>query len=196
MALGDGYIDTSGGLSIRHCIQQEEYIRWKRSLLVSAGVKCNECKIISNGVNDGIEFRTYGSSFGKVIRKVLYKPHKIIANRKLLNKLTPLDIAIWYMDDGGLSQKKRNGIVYANELMINTGIKNKDENQIIIDYFAEVWNIHFNQYKNKHVYRLACSTREARKFVKIVERYVKEVPSMIYKINVKPESERTKKILS
>ena len=41
------------------------------------------------------------------------------------------------MDDGGLSQKKRNGVIYANELMLNTGLQ-KDDNQIIIDYFKEV----------------------------------------------------------
>ena len=49
----------------------------------------------------------------------------------MLNRLNALGIAIWYMDDGGLSQKKRNGVVHANELMLNTGLS-KENNQIII----------------------------------------------------------------
>lgn len=75
--------------------------------------------------------------FMKMFRRILYKPNKRIAQRKLLNRLTPLGLAIWYMDDGGLSQKKRNGVIYANELMLNTWLQ-KDDNQIIIDYFKEV----------------------------------------------------------
>ena len=52
------------------------------------------------------------------------------------------------MDDGGLSQQKdKDGHVKANELMLNTGLQ-KEDNQIIINYFKEVWNIHFTQVKN------------------------------------------------
>ena len=89
------------------------------------------------------------------------------------------------MDDGGLSQKKRDGKVHANELMLNTGL-DKQKNQIIIDYFKDVWGINFNQYKNKSVYRLACGTKEARKFIQIVKPYVEQVDCMKYKLNVKP----------
>lgn len=76
------------------------------------------------------------------------------------------------MDDGGLSQKKRNGKVHANDLILNTHLS-KEENQVIIDYFKEEWDIHFTQIKNKNRYRLRCGTREARKFISIVEPYIK-----------------------
>ena len=70
--------------------------------------------------------------FMKMFRRILYKPNKRIAQRKLLNRLTPLGLAIWYMDDGGLSQKKRNGVIYANELMLNTWLQKTTTKLLLI----------------------------------------------------------------
>lgn len=184
MSIGDGCITSNGYLSFIHGKKQKEYLEWKIWLLHKYGITTTKVEKFNNNGYIGYRARTYTHNFIKVFRRILYKPSKNIANRKILNRLTPLGIAIWYMDDGGLSQKKRNGIVHANELMLNTGLS-KEDNQIIIDYFKEVWNIKFNQYKNKGVYRLACGTKEARKFVEIVKPYVEQVPSMLYKINVK-----------
>lgn len=187
LAFGDGCIHTRGYLSMRHGLKQKEYLEYKKQLLNSVGIKTTDCYYVTNGGYGSWELRTYTHDFFKAFRKLLYKPSKNIAQRKVLNKLTPLGIAIWYMDDGGLSKKKKNGKISGNELMLNTGLQ-KEENQIIIDYFKEVWDISFNQYKNHGVYRLACGTKEARKFIKIVKPYVEQVPSMLYKIDIKPQS--------
>ena len=187
MLLGDGCISKTGTFELTHCAKQKEYIEYKWKLLKNNGINVRECRLINNNGYDGYRFWSTSYMFMKMFRRILYKPNKRIAQRKLLNRLTPLGLAIWYMDDGGLSQKKRNGVIYANELMLNTGLQ-KDDNQIIIDYFKEVWNIKFNQYKNKGVYRLACGTKEARKFIAIVKPYVEQVQCMKYKLNVKPVS--------
>ena len=95
--------------------------------------------------------------------------------------LTPQGIAIWYMDDGGLSAKKRDGKIHAYELFLNTH-ETKETNQIIINYFLEVHDIKFTQVKNKGLYRLRCGTKQARKFIALIEDYV--IPSMRYKIDM------------
>ena len=188
MALGDGYLNPNGYLSIRHSLTQKEYIEWKSKLLNSHGINTTGLYFHNNNNYGVYEMRTYTHEFIKVYRRVLYSPTKKIADRKILNKLTPLGIAIWYMDDGGLSKKRENGVIVANELMINTHLT-KEENQIIIDYFQEVWNIRFRQAKNRGKYRLVCGTKEARRFVEIVKPYVNQVECMKYKIDVKPESQ-------
>ena len=115
----------------------------------------------------------------------MYKDgYKNIYNRKLLNRLSAIHVAIWYMDDGGLSQKKRNGTIQANDLMLNTHTI-QENNQVIIDYFKQVWDVSFTQVKNKGHYRLRCGTKEARKFLNIVREFVSQVPSMAHKLNVK-----------
>lgn len=186
MALGDGYINKAGYLSMRHCLEQEDYIWWKYNLL-KGKVSVVEPYYVSNNGYGSYEMRTHNARFIKLYRNIIYRRNgkKDIANRKLLNKLTPLGLAIWYMDDGGLSQKKdKNGNIKANDLMINTHLS-KEDNQVIIDYFSEVWDINFTQVKNRGHYRLRCGTKEARKFIKIVLPYVSQVPSMAHKVNVK-----------
>lgn len=193
MTLGDGYINKAGYFAMRHCLKQEDYIRWKYNLL-KGKISVVEPYYVNNNGYGAYEVRTHNTRFIKLYRKIIYRRDgkKNIANRKLLNKLTPLGLAIWYMDDGGLSQNKgRSGVVESNDLMINTHISRED-NQVIIDYFSEEWDIRFTQVKNKGSYRLRCGTREARKFIKIVLPYISQVPSMAHKVNVKklPESLR------
>jgi len=187
MAIGDGYINKKGFLSIRHCEKQKDYIEWKRTLIekVIAPINKNQIQFSKNG-KDGkfsaYNIRTKNFKFLKLYRKILYKPKKVL-NRKMLNKLTPLGVFIWYLDDGGLSRRKLlNGTYSIHEIMLNTGFQ-REENQIIIDYFKEVWEINFSQVKNNSVYRLRCGKIEGEKFLNIFKEYHKEVPSMSYKID-------------
>lgn len=183
MSLGDGYLHNKNGLlSIRHCLKQKDYLEWKRSLL-SPSIKCTELYRVDNNGYGAYELRTKSYKFIKLYRKILYKKGKFLS-RKVLDTLTPLGLAIWYMDDGGLSQKKRDGKIVANELMMNTHTS-KENNQILIDYFKEVWDISFTQVKNRGLYRLRCGTKEARKFIGIVKPYVSQVKSMEHKLKVK-----------
>lgn len=183
--LGDGHLTTSGAVYIKHCLAQLDYLTWKVKFLRSVGVKCNDPKIIDNSGYDGCCTYVNTTKWGKLLRRVIHgQGYKNIYNRKLLNRLDEIHIAIWYMDDGGLSQKKHKGVVHANELFLNTHTT-KENNQVIIDYFYDRWGVKFGQVKNKNHYRLRCGTIEARKFLNIVREYVSQVPSMSHKLNIK-----------
>lgn len=187
IAWGDGYVSKQGDVIIKHSVSQSDYVYWKRHLLSSNGIKVSDIVQMNNGKNDCQYFRINVTPYGKLLRRIFYKDgYKNIYQRKLLKRITPQHLAIWYMDDGGLSQLKRNGNVVGNELMLNTHTT-KENNQILINYFLEVWGIKFSQVKNRGWYRLRCGTKEARKFIKIVEFYVSQIPSMAHKLNVKPE---------
>lgn len=94
MSLGDGHIDRCGAFTLIHCAKQKEYIEYKQKLLRSCGIKTSECELFDNSGYAGYRFRTKSYSFSKVLRRILYKPKKNIANRKLLNRLTALGLAI------------------------------------------------------------------------------------------------------
>lgn len=91
------------------------------------------------------------------------------------------------MDDGSLvTLKNKDGYVRGNALRIHTNVS-KEENQIIIDYFKEVWDVNFKQNKKNSYYELVMHTKEARKFLKIVEPYVRRIKCMQHKLNIKPQ---------
>lgn len=185
MVLGDGYLKVTenAGISITHSEKQLEYLLYKKQLLEEILI-CKPItlqKVKPNMYNTICYRIDKGHKYFRILRKWVYINNKKTFSRKILNYLNPLGIAIWYMDDGCLSAKKRNGKIHAYELFLNTHLTKK-ENQVIIDYFNEVWNIKFQQVKNKNAYRLRMSTKEIKKFMLLIKDYIH--PSMSYKILV------------
>ena len=189
LLLGDGTISNNNVFKLSHCKEQRDYLEWKIEQLKEAGLRNNGLKeyISVKGYNTGK--KVYYTQlnivpFIKVLRRVFYKPYKKLGNRKLLNRLDAKGIAIWYMDDGHINYRKTNGKVHGFYIKIATCIP-KEELQIIIDYFKEVWNIEFYMFhegKKENSYSLCCGTKEGIKFINIVKPYVEQVPSMIHKI--------------
>lgn len=190
MLLGDGTISNNYVFKLSHGYKQKEYLEWKINLLNEYGIKNNGLKqyVCTCGYNVGsIVYYSQMSviPFMKVLRRVIYKPIKDYANRKLLNRLNPLGIAIWYMDDGAISMRKTGDKIHGFYIRISTCLY-KEQNQVIIDYFKEVWGISFYQFKEgrpgKNTYSLCCGTHEGVKFVELVKPYIESCPSMLYKI--------------
>ena len=190
LLLGDGTIQNNNVFKLAHCEQQKDYLEWKIKQLNNCGIRNSGIKtyISSCGYNAGkIVYYTKLNiiPFIKVLRRVFYKPFKIIGNRKLLNRLDAKGIAIWYMDDGHINiRKDKNGRPMGFYIKIATCLP-KDELQIIIDYFKEVWNISFYMFhegKKENSSSICCGTQEGLKFIKVVKPYVSQVPSMIHKI--------------
>jgi hypothetical protein len=68
----------------------------------------------------------------------MYRPHKVITNRKLLNRINALGLAIWYMDDGSISKKKRSdGTIRGITVAIHTCFPTIEEALYICNYFKE-----------------------------------------------------------
>ena len=190
LLLGDGTIMSNNVFKLAHCEQQKDYLEWKIKQLKESGIRNSGLKtyISSSGYNVGktvfyTELNTI--PFIKVLRRVFYKPTKVIGNRKLLNRLDAKGIAIWYMDDGHINiRKDKDGRPMGFYIKIATCLP-KHEVQIIIDYFKEVWDISFYMFhegKKEDSYSLCCGTKEGLKFIEIVKPYVSQVPSMIHKI--------------
>lgn len=187
MLLGDGTISNNYVFKLSHGEKQKEYLEWKIKLLNKYGIKNNGLKEYIQTVGYNIGSKVYYSQlsiipFIKVLRRVIYNPKKNYANRKLLNRLNELTIAIWYMDDGHINIRKTENKVHGFYIKIATCLT-KEQNQIIIDYFKEVWNISFYQFKEgKETYSLCCGTQEGVKFIQLIKPYVESCPSMLYKI--------------
>jgi hypothetical protein len=190
LLLGDGTICSNNVFKLAHCEAQKDYLEWKIKQLNNAGIRNSGIKnyIKTRGYNIGVPV-VYTQlniiPFIKVLRRVVYKEKKVIGNRKLLNRLDAKGIAIWYMDDGHINiRKDKSGRPMGFYIKIAT-CEPKEEVQVIIDYFKEVWGINFYMFhegKKEDSYSLCCGTKEGLKFISLVKPYVSQVPSMIHKI--------------
>lgn len=190
MLLGDGTISNNYVYKLAHAESQLDYLQWKIKQLNNAAIR-------NNGVKSYIKTKGYGVGatvyytqlsiipFIKVLRRIFYKPIKILGNRKLLNRLDAKGVAIWYMDDGHINiRRNKDGRPMGFYIKIATCLP-REQVQTIIDYFKEVWNINFYMFhegKKEDSYSLCCGTKEGLKFIDIVKPYVSQVPSMIHKI--------------
>lgn len=189
MLLGDGTISNNNVFKIAHAESQKDYLEWKIKQLNEFGIRNNGIKSYIKTKGYNINVPVYYTQlniipFIKVLRRVCYKEKKIIGNRKLLNRLGAREIAIWYMDDGHINIRKDKGRPCGFYIRIST-CEPKNEVQIIIDYFREVWDINFYMFhegKQEDSYSLCCGTKEGLKFIELVKPYVSQVPSMIHKI--------------
>lgn len=189
LLLGDGTISNNNVFKIAHCEAQKDYLEWKIKQLKECGIRNNGIKsyIKTSGYNAGVPVYYTQLNiipFIKVLRRVAYKGKKILGNRKLLNRLSAREIAIWYMDDGHINIRKDKGRPCGFYIKISL-CEPKEEVQTIIDYFKEVWNVSFYMFhegKQQDSYSLCCGTKEGLKFINIVKQYVNQVPSMKHKI--------------
>ena len=190
LLLGDGTICSNNVFKLAHSEQQKDYLEWKIKQLNYAGIRNNGLKsyVKKCGYNTGVNVYYTQLNiipFIKVLRRVFYKPTKVLGNRKLLNRLDAKGIAIWYMDDGHINiRKNKDGRPMGFYIKIATCLP-KAELQIIIDYFKEVWDVNFYMFhegKKEDSFSLCCGTKDGLKFINIVKKYVLQVPSMVHKI--------------
>ncbi len=106
-------------------------------------------------------------TINKLIKKELYNkfysPIKLVTD-ELLNSLTPLAIAIWYMDDGNMYYNGNNCHL---TLAVN-GFDLESKNRII-DYFKDKYGLNF-KHSSKAI-RIT-SRKDVEKFMQIVGKFI------------------------
>ena len=187
--LGDSYYNK-GKKIIRfaHSNKQNEYLIWKYSFFnenIKSKIFYYERKQGNNlyyGENFEVKFNKNESiDFLYFIKNHLYSNDgRKKISWKYLNELTPLGLAVWWMDDGCLSIHKGNR--YGK---LCTHCFNYEENILIQKYFKRKWNIDVSIKceKNKY-YFIRFNVKALKKLIQIIYPYVIQIPSMIYKIDL------------
>jgi recombination protein RecA len=183
--MGDGSLSmNTNGYAARlrycHAERQTEYADWKASLF--ANVECNRA-IRKDGV---VTYDFSPLPELAELRRSVYTDGKKTFDDDYLKSLTPLSLALWYMDDGGFTirsqgkQTRRGGItgraeicVEAMELATRTRLE---------AYLADTWGIRPKLISKgkKQVGSLVFSSEETRKLHILIARFVH--PSMQYKL--------------
>jgi hypothetical protein len=206
MTLGDGHISKGKNalhynISCTHNPKQYDYLLWKMEILKENLTKnywltTKKTKFSGKGAhkgNAGKEYIMHVGALGthplttKVYSETYFDKRKIVT-LELLKQLSPLGLAIWYMDDGNLGYRKNpNGSIKSRNVTLHTEGFDEDSQQNIIIYLKQNWDIVARLHKSRDKYKVWMNTPNSIKFLKLVAPYVKMVPSMHYKIDLKYE---------
>jgi recombination protein RecA len=182
--LGDSFIEKDGRIRVWHSINQKDYTLWLMNLYkkyFKVYYHERDCYLKeTNKTYKQIGFSTSTTDYGKLVRMFFYCPNKKIT-LKQLKKLSPLGLAIWYMDDGCLSFiKDKTGKIKGRQLILNTQSFSFIEQELIVKYFSETWEINCKIHQDHNKYRIWMNGTEAEKFLHIIERYIPKC--MYYKL--------------
>jgi len=191
-SLGDGNIESrkhfkkKARLRFSHCEAQGSYFLWKLDKLRPLLGEFRVAKRVKKGFSNGIKWFACSkiSKYLFHIWKDIYsletgRPKKKI-RMNVLNRLTSISIATWYMDDGCLVRVKRNGSFEVGAIRLATSGFAESGINLIRKFFKSKFGIEFNKLKSNSI---SAKGESARKFLSIVYSYVKEVPCLQYKIN-------------
>lgn len=179
--LGDSSLKKQN-VQFLQSIKQEEYLLWKSDFF-NKDIKYNN-RIFNGKSFRGCYFYYYIKNedidFYSFIRKHLYSHNKKKISLKYLNELDALALAVWWMDDGCLSIFKGNR--YGK---LSTECFNYEEHILLKKYFKSKWDIDVSiKLEKGKYYFLRFNVTELKKLISVIYKYVCEIPSMIYKIDL------------
>lgn len=104
--LGDGYIYPAGKVQLEHSAKNGSYLKWKFQELrnLAYGKLSRVTRIDKRNGKKYTSNRFWLRQYFVAWRKYFYRGRKKIFPHNL--KLTPLTLAVWYMDDGCYSDKR------------------------------------------------------------------------------------------
>lgn len=138
--LGDGSLKihnnyANARFSFKHSTKQAEYFYWKVGLLKEiASENCVFAQKNDGYGGDKLRFQSRALDALTELYKLVTKAQKLRIRRKWLNLLTPLSLAIWWLDDGSLISNGRRGVFCTD------GFEEKHV-RVLSKYLKKCWDI-------------------------------------------------------
>lgn len=187
--LGDGSLKIHPGyknarFSFRHSIRQKDYFFWKARELKEISGRSYFWEQKPDGFG-GKRLR-YQSLALDQLTKIYHLTHqkdKLVAQPKWLKLLTPLSLAVWWLDDGSLTVNSRRGVICTDSFPY-------EFQQTLTDYLEKTWGIKVKvgkitrNWNGKIIeyYRLWIrSGEELKKLLRLILPHI-EVASMLSKV--------------
>lgn len=187
--LGDGSLKIHPGyrnarFSFRHSIQQEDYFFWKAKELKEISGDSYFWKQKPDGFG-GEKLRYQSLALGQLtdLYHLTHKKDKFVAQPEWLSLLTPLSLAVWWLDDGSLIVNSRRGVICTDPFPYEFQVT-------LADYLNKKWQIKVKIAKTNRnwngkkieYYRLWIrSGEELKKLLRLILPHIK-VTSMLPKI--------------
>ena len=175
--LGDAYISKRGAIQIEQGENQKEYLLWKhRELKSIVSGKISQVFRKKNGIIHS-SYRFFSKQYFRPWRKSMYRSGRKIIPASVLELITPLSLAVWYMDDG--SKKNNYSVIVSTDGFSNVSLKK------LRTMLQEKWFINtrivFKTTAGKKYKRLTIGSYDLVRFFELIRPYI--IPSMRYKIS-------------
>lgn len=182
LLLGDGHLETQNNgqtfrLKVEHSEIQSDYSIWLFNKFKNL---CNQKHVYRRERRDGrvsVGFTTTSSSVFRFYAQQFYVGNKKRIPPMIHKMLTPIGLAIWFMDDG--SRKSNKHLTYN----IHTLGYTKNDLEFLKRKLETLFNIQVALHKQRnHSWRLYIGAHPASHFTDLVKPYVQLIPSMRKKL--------------
>lgn len=166
--LGDGAMRCKANalIEINHSAKQSAYVDWKYQML-GALTRTPPKVRYGNGGRVAYRFTTRSLPELTPIYRAFYRDGRKIVPRL---ELTPLAMAVWFMDDGCKSHRA---------LYLNTQQFGREDQERLMALLEEQWAIRSSLNRDKSYLRIRIAVASVARFRAIVEPHV--LPQMLYK---------------
>lgn len=179
--LGDAHMEKLynpqlGRLKIEHSKVQKEYVEWLYEEFKNwVRTKPKERTRMTFGkLFAKYQFCTYGHAILGKFRERFYSGRTKIVPRDIEKDITPLSLAVWYMDDGSIKSKRHKGV------FLNTQGFAESDILLLQKILEQNFGIISTTKKDKNGKQIYLGGEAGEKFCKLINPYV--IPSMRYKI--------------
>lgn len=180
--LGDGHLETQNGrktfrLKIEHTSSQELYVTWLYEQLQDwvLSPPASKPKRISGIVTTHFWFQTLSAAQFRFYGLQFYDEQSRKRVPKLIRKLlTPLALAVWFMDDGSAKSKNHRALI------LNTHCFSRGEINILQQALTKRYQIESDIRTQKDGLQILMSGNHADAFYKVIAPYL--LPGFKYKL--------------
>lgn len=182
LMLGDGHLETMNNgrtyrLKVEQSLRKSDYVAWlfeKFNNFVLSKPKIK--KKFRNGVaTKNIGFSTVSHGSFRFYAQQFYVSGKKVVPKMIGRLLSPLALAVWYMDDGSVKSKSHKAKI------INTQCFSKAEVLLLMKTLKDKFQIRTKLRKQKEGYQIYIFSESVDKFRKIIGKYV--IDSLRYKLD-------------
>lgn len=174
--LGDGcltpnYWGKNYRLQICHCKKQKQLVTWKHNIFKNFTLsKPSYCKN-----RKAWEFKTISHPEFTEFYKIFYPQQKKLIPSTILPSLTPLSLAVWFMDDGARGPRQAGFTLNSQSYTYDDNLKLKT----FLEKRFELRNISIH--KDKNNFRLYIRKNSEEQLIKLVKPYI--LSCMQYKLS-------------
>lgn len=182
LMLGDGHLEArkSGRtyrLKIEQSLNKEKYVLWLyenfKNFVLSKPKKKD--KIRNGAKTKNIWFSTVSHGSFRFYAQQFYADGKKVVPKMIGKLLSPLAIAVWFMDDGSAKSKKHKAKIF------NTQCFSKAEVVLLIETLKKKFQINAKLRQQREGYQIYIFSESVDKFRQIIGKHI--LDSMRYKLD-------------
>jgi hypothetical protein len=182
--LGDGHLETQNGgqtyrLKIEHSAKQSAYVDWQYIQLkdwVRTPPKFKR-KQLGQVEHENYYFQTLSLAQLRFYGKQFYgKQNEKCVPRQIGHWLTPLAMAVWFMDDGSIKSR------HHKALILNTQRFNKRDLALLCKAMKDNFGVESSLRKQKEGWQILIAGDHAKQLVAVMRPYV--LPELTYKFGL------------